>query len=326
MEKSQAKGELIRYSSKRSNNRRGGYRGFYHGPYNHRRYSPYRAKAGRYTPRYRMSSRVYEGEPTEEIGPQYNSPPESRYAQRMEKQLKDQEAGELRSSPSGQGFPGRYPPSFPEHWVEGFRKEVMSGIYEQHAESAMRKALAEKSEAEGKTGAGGEIPRKSEDQDSEDFRQDAQERLLEIIGNKGFESTEGKAAYEELMRIQHEELNRLEAEYWGEKDRRDTKAKVENSADKDTSKEESRVEPELGSPEVERTLNQIEGELFAEPEAERSEVDGAERLAEQALEMGESEIEDLVHTAIEETKIESSELGAEPGYEIEAGEEDVEVY
>jgi len=73
--------------------------------------------------------------------------------------------------------------------------------------------------------------------------------------------------------------------------------------------------------------DQIEGELFTEPNLRpTTEVEKAEDLAEQALQMDEAEIEDLVHTALEETKFESSELRPELGYEVEPEEDQTEVY
>lgn len=76
-------------------------------------------------------------------------------------------------------------------------------------------------------------------------------------------------------------------------------------------------------------MDQLEGELFTEPEVELSEIEKADALAEQALQIDEAEIEDLVRTSLEETKLESSELGAELEPEIgpEVEEDDqAEVY
>lgn len=342
---------MARYRGKGIRYRPRGSYSSYRSPYT-RRYSPYRAKMGRYPPRYRRSNPAYESEPSEQVGTQYAPPPEPTYAPRTKRQPKSEVAEESRSLLSKDEFFERYPAKFPEHWDEHFRKEVMDRMYDRYVEFIIGKALIEKSEAEEKQEVKKEEQERSEAQSLEDFEQDPQDKLLEVIKKMGMDSPEGKAAYDELLDVQLKEINKLEDEYGNREDRLEAQApdsphfenqdgaEQVNESNPDRKvfeagpelQEQNQAEvKELSQAEMEQVMDHLEGELFNEPDVEPSEIEKAEHLAEQALEMDKPEIEDLVHTALEETKLESSELGAELkpelGYEVETEEEEsAEVY
>ena len=295
------KEELAKYRGKGLRYRRNK---LYSRGYNPYRYNPYRTRPYRRT-------NEYEVEPSE-VEPRYSSG--SRYNQNVEKQPSTEQ-----KILSREEFFERYPPSFPYHWNEDFRKEVMDRMYNRYVENAFFNAFKEKLKAEEKE------KEAEEKQEGDDFKRDPQDRLLEVIEKKGIESPEGKAAYDELLKIQLKEINKLESnEKESELDHKN-EHHVEESQSETESPEQTNKPTELSQTEVEQIMDQLEGELFNEPEIEPNEIEKAEDLAEQ-VEMDEGEIEDLVKTAVEETKIESSELGAELEPEYETEEEEDEVY
>lgn len=290
------------------------YRGRYgskykhHNPYKSLRYSPYRLRPGRYRSPYLR--RGYEVEPE-----QASYSPEPSYSKGNEGKL---EIGQ--KVLSREEFFERYPPTFPEHWSEEFRREIMNRMYERYVDFMSWRALSEglkEPQAEKKEE---EKSKENLKEESIKFEQDPQDRLLEIIGEKGIDSQEGKAAYEELLRIQHTEINRLEDEY---------KKEVENSNEETNLSERLNEQPveeyvsnveELSQEEAEEILSRLEGELFNES-LEQTEVK-AEELADQALEMSNTEIEGLVEQALEETDIESVEIDSTLEGEVDAEYED----
>ncbi|MEM0328123.1 MAG: hypothetical protein QXN53_06085 [Thermoproteota archaeon] len=210
-------------------------------------------------------------------------------------------------------------------------------MYDRYVDFMIGKGLAEKIKAEEKE----EVKNEQEKLEpiSEDSEPD-QETLLEIIKEKGIGSPEGKSAYDELLRTQLKEINRLEDEYRTE-DRLETN-RLENSEleSQETSEQAGELKPEgkslepeqasqgeveeLSQTEIEQAMSQLEGELFNGPKIELNEIEKAETLAEQ-VEMDRAEIEDLVQTTIEETKLESSELGPEISSEVEEEADEAEV-
>lgn len=282
-----------------------GYRGSrhrYYNPYKGLRYSPYRLRTSRYRSpylkhRYEVESELYE------LG----------YSRNKDK-------GEAEQKILGrEEFFKRYPPSFPEHWSEEFKKEVMDRMYERYVDFMVWKALGERakdSQAEKREEKGDENKENLKEEAAE-FKQDPQDKLLEIIKEKGVESPEGKAAYDELLRIQHTEINKLEDEYRKELE----KIESETVPEKDGPPvEEPVVNEELSQEEAEEILNQLEGELFNE-NLEQTEIK-VEELAEQALEMDNTEIESLVEQALEEIDIESVEIDSTLEGEVDAEYDD----
>ena len=332
---------LARYRGKGMRYRPRSYRG--RGSPYARRYSPYRSKL--YNPnRNSPYRRAQESEVSEQ---QYSLPPETRYEPRQEKRTGEAEP-EGRLLSRGEFFQ-RHPPNFPEHWNNDFRKDVMDRMYGRYVEFAIGKALGERIEAEKEEAAKKEEPEKPEVGNDKDFEQDPQDKLLEVIGEKGIDSPDGKATYEELLGIQLREINGLEDEYWKEKDEPEAGSSDSPQFSNRGTEPRSESGPQDGAPETEREsavqdqgqvkelsqaeanhiMDQLEGELFTEPEVELSEIEKADALAEQALQIDEAEIEDLVRASLEETKLESSELGAELEPEIgpEVEEDDqAEVY
>lgn len=311
---------MTRYRSREGRHRGGGsYRRSY-SPYL-RRDSPYQIRRGSFYPYYR-SRRSYEIEPSE----QNRTPLETRYGPKPEKQ--SSEAEPKKSLLSREEFFERYPPNFPKHWNQEFRKEVMDTMYDRYVDSATFKALSEKIKAEEEE--------KQEEKNDEGFDQDPQDKLLEIIKEKGIGSPEGKAAYEDLMKIQLEEINRHEDEYRKEEAKLSAKENVserteslsKNERIEKTGDQLMEAEPkELNQAEVEGVMEQLENELFEKPEnLEPNEVEEkAEHLAEEALEIDAAEMEELVQDVLEETRAESFGPEGEPAYEADE-EEDDEVY
>jgi len=156
------------------------------------------------------------------------------------------------------------------------------------------------------------------------------------------DSPEGKAAYDELLNIQLKEINRLEDEYSKERDKLEAEnpdsSQPENPERTSVSNPEGNREAgpdsqgqnpseveELSQAEMEQAMDHFGGELFSEPEVEQSEIEKTEELAEDAMQMDEAEIIGLIDEALEETELESSELGPETGSEAEGETEEAEV-
>ncbi|MEM2271947.1 MAG: hypothetical protein QXP56_04685 [Archaeoglobaceae archaeon] len=296
-EKSLVRRKLAKYRGK-------GYRGSryrHYNPYRASRYSPYRLRSSRYrSPYLKRGYEVRPEQPYESYKRNEDNKPE------VEQRVLSREE-----------FFKRYPPSFPEHWSEEFRKEVMDRMYDRYVDFMGWKALSEgmkEPQAEKKEE---KRPENEEDvkEEAVEFKQDPQDRLLEIIREKGIESPEGRAAYEELLRIQHAEINRLEDEYGKEVEKSENEANLLGKNEQPFEEPESNEE--LSQEEAEEILNQLEDELFND-NIDQTEAK-AEELAEKALEMDDSEIESLVEQALEETDIESVEIDSS----LE-GEEDAE--
>ena len=288
------------------------YRGKRYSPYSFRTYDQYRRSPYNIS-RY-AKYRGYRG---------YRSRPEGieQYAQPQETYSKQEKEPETKLL-SKEEFFQRYPPSFPEHWSEEFRKEVMDRMYDRYVENAVFEAFKRRLESENE----------QKEQEAEDFKQDPRDRLLEIIKEKGIESEEGKAAYEELLRIQHEEVNRAEEEYRkGKLGSQESFQSTETEAslvDERKTRDEAGSElqeqkqgtGEMSQAEVEEVMEQLESELF-EPEEIEPELSGeaeetAEQLSEEAMQMGEEEVEALIEDALTETEAEY-DVGAESEYEEE---------
>ncbi|MEM3489891.1 MAG: hypothetical protein QXO75_09610 [Nitrososphaerota archaeon] len=128
---------MARYRIRGSRYRGARYRR-YRNPYRFSKYNPYRARS-KYLSPYARRGQDYESELSEERT-HYSLPPEPRYAQKPEKQARA-EVGEQNRLLSREEFFERYPPSFPEHWNEDFRKEVMDRMYDRYVDFMIGKAL-----------------------------------------------------------------------------------------------------------------------------------------------------------------------------------------
>ncbi len=260
-------------------------------------YSPYRARRGSFSPYSRLRRQDYEWANKPD-----RTAAETGYVPRPERQgsdgqpsgqvkkyeLSDIPRPELVATPVA---PGRllwtkeelfehFPPRFPEHWDKD--PELKKAVMEQPPEVD-------------------------------------QEKLIEIINEKGKDSAEGKAAYEQLLKIQLEEINKAEDEYRAQAELKADQNGPERMAAPTENERAERAETqpaELSQTEIEETMEQLEGELLEPERFEADELEeNAESVAEQALQDTE-ELEGLVQEALEDTIAESSELGPELGSEL----------
>lgn len=303
---------------------RGQYRRGNYSPYSSRKYGSYSASRPNLSS-YSRSSQNYSSEPKydsrsiSQLRTQDNS--ESRYLPRSENQTY-QGSEKNRRLLSREEFFEHYPTDFPKHWNDDFRKEVMDMMYRRYIDFEGPKPLKDPIEKE-TLKAEPEAEKKDSNEKvgnkGTDFETNPQDRLLDEIKEKGAESSEGKAAYEELMETQLKEINDLEDEYWKQKDKEPSPQEVEiqsNDGKEVMQESSSDVEiEELDQPEVENIMEQMEGEIF-EPEGvesylELDDIQEGNQFAESAPEIMDVDMEQL------DGEI-SSELS---GIEDEAGEE-----